>query len=130
MFLEEILQKLEFGLFALLIEDEDEANDVSIAFLVIVGWSEFENLFLFFIDVLALQPFSHCLCCSFSVVRDGLVFVFGIEEKHSRESFHLVFTHKLLILGPINSSDMHSFANHFGKFAVLGLEIAAMSTLC
>ena len=129
MLLKQAFQKLQFGLFAFLVEYKDEANDVPVTLLVIIGLSELQNLFLLLIDILSLQPLDNCLGRSLSVVSDRFVFVFSVKQQHCGETFYLIFSHKLLVLASINTRDMHSFAYKFGEFAVFRFKVATVSTL-
>ena len=124
-----VLQEAQFGLIALLVKDEHKADDVLVALLDVVGLGQLEQLSLFLVDVLSLEPLSHRLGSPFSTERHGLVFVLSIQEENSREAFNLILAHELLVLTSVNTGDVHSFSNKLRKLAVLRLEISAVATL-
>lgn len=109
-----ILQEGQFGLIAFLVKDEDQADNVLVAFLDVVGLGQLKQLSLFLVDVLSLEPLSHGLGSPFSTVRNGLVFILSIEEEDSREAFDLILAHELLVLAAVNTRDMDSLSNQLG----------------
>lgn len=95
----------------------------------VVGLCQLKQLSLLLVDVLSLEPLSHCLSCSLSTISNRLIFVLCIEEEDCRETLDLILAHELLVLASVNAGDVHSFSNHFREFAVLGLKILAMAAL-
>ena len=106
-----VFQKFEYRLLPFVVENKYQTNHVAIAFLIVICPVKFKQLTFLFVNVLSLEPRSYCLCCSFSVVGNGLVFVLGVKEKNGWESFHLVSAHELLVLAAVYSRYVHSLAN-------------------
>jgi hypothetical protein len=52
-----------------------------------------------------------------------------IEEEDGWEAFHLILTHKLLVLGAVNARNVDSLSNQLRELAVFWLEASAMATL-
>lgn len=124
-----ILEEAQLRLVTFAVKHENEADNVFVALLNVVGLGQFQQLLLLFVDVLCLQPLSHCLGRPLSLVRNGGVLVLRVKEEDCREALHLISTHKLLVLAAVDASNVHTLSNHLGELAVLWLEISAVAAL-
>lgn len=124
-----IFEESKLGFVAFPVEDKNETNDVSIAFLSIAAFGQLQQFSFLLVDVLGFEPFSDCLCSSFSLIGNRSSFILGIEKQNSRKSLDLIFSHELLVLTAVDPCDVDSLADHSRQLAIFWFEISAVAAL-